>query len=149
MGLGAALIMPSTLSIITNVFPREERGRAIGVWSGVGGIGFGLGPLVGGALLSHFWWGSAFLINISLVVIALIGGKAFVPDSRDPGPRPLDLIGSALSIPAVAALIFGVTEALLPRLGGPPWCWPFSARRWASGPPSSGGSCTPVIRCWT
>ena len=66
MGIGGALIMPSTLSILTDVFPREERGRAISVWAGVAGLGIGLGPITGGLLLENFWWGSVFLINIPI-----------------------------------------------------------------------------------
>src|SRR5881628_3830788 len=63
MGVGGAFIMPSTLSILTNVFPPEERGRAIGIWAGVSGLGIGIGPVVGGWLLNHFWWGSVFFVN--------------------------------------------------------------------------------------
>ena len=74
MGIGGALIMPATLSILSDVFPREERGQAIAIWSGVAGIGIGLGPLLGGLLLEWFWWGSVFLINVPVAVGALVLG---------------------------------------------------------------------------
>ena len=111
LGIGGALIMPATLSIITDIFPREERGRAIGIWAGVAGLGIGLGPLVGGFLLEHFWWGSVFLVNIPVVLIALALGPALVPQSRDSQPRPLDIPGAVLSIAAVATFVYTVIEA--------------------------------------
>lgn len=111
MGIGGALIMPSTLSIITHVFPREERGKAIGIWAAVAGIGIGLGPVTGGFLLEHFWWGSVFLINIPIVVFALVAGLFLVPESRDPHPKPLDIPGAFLSISAVTLLVYTIIEA--------------------------------------
>ena len=111
MGVGSALIMPATLSIITNVFPREERGKAIGIWAAVAGLGIGLGPLVGGLLLEHFWWGSVFFVNIPVVAVALALVMALVPESRDPNPRAMDLPGGALSIGAVSTLVYGLIEA--------------------------------------
>ena len=111
MGLGAALIMPATLSIITNVFPREERGRAIGVWAGTAAIGIGLGPLAGGLLLEVFSWSSVFLINVPVAIVALLLGIKLVPDSRDPAPGAFDLIGATLSATALLALVWSVIEA--------------------------------------
>jgi len=111
MGVGGALIMPSTLSIITHVFPREERGKAIGIWAGVAGLGVGLGPLTGGLLLEHFWWGSVFLINIPIVGLALLAGLVLVPESRDPHPASLDILGAVLSISAVTTLVYSIIEA--------------------------------------
>src|SRR6516162_6810902 len=84
MGIGGAFIMPATLSIITNTFPPEERGRAISFWAAVAGIGFALGPISGGLLLSHFYWGSIFLVNIPIVVFALLSGFFLIPTSKDP-----------------------------------------------------------------
>jgi EmrB/QacA subfamily drug resistance transporter len=111
MGLGAALIMPATLSIITNVFPREERGRAIGIWAGTAAIGIGLGPLVGGLLLEVFPWSSVFLINVPVAIAALLLGIRLVPDSRDPEPGAFDLAGAALSATALLAFVWAVIEA--------------------------------------
>src|SRR4029077_11948170 len=85
MGIGGAFIMPATLSILTNVFTDpKERAKAIGVWAGISAVGLGIGPVTGGFLLSHFWWGSVFLVNAPFVVAALVLGYFLVPDSRDP-----------------------------------------------------------------
>jgi len=111
MGIGGALIMPATLSIIVDVFPREERGRAIAIWAAVAGSGIGLGPLLGGLLLENFWWGSVFLINVPVVIVALIAGAILVPDSRDPVKHSLDLPGAFLSMGAVSALVYAIIEA--------------------------------------
>ena len=111
MGIGGALIMPSTLSILTDVFPREERGKAIGIWAGVAGLGVGIGPLTGGVLLENFWWGSVFLINIPVVVIAIVTGLILVPESRDPQPKRLDIPGALLSITAISTLVYFIIEA--------------------------------------
>src|SRR5215217_3239273 len=111
MGIGAALIMPSTLSIITNTFPPTERGRAIGVWAGMAALGIVLGPVVGGWLLEHFWWGSVFLINLPVVALALLAGWPLVPESRDPGATPLDPTGAALSVAALVTLVYGIIQA--------------------------------------
>ena len=111
MGIGGALIMPSTLSILTNVFPREERGRAIGIWAGVAGLGIGLGPVTGGLLLEHFWWGSVFWVNIPIIGLALAAGLVLVPESRDPNSAPLDIPGAVLSITAVTTLVYSIIEA--------------------------------------
>ena len=111
MGIGAALIMPSTLSILTDVFPREERGKAIGIWAGVAGLGIGIGPLAGGLLLENFWWGAVFLVNIPVVAIALTAGLILVPESRDPNPASLDIPGAILSITAVTTLVYFIIEA--------------------------------------
>jgi EmrB/QacA subfamily drug resistance transporter len=111
MGIGAALIMPATLSIITNIFPPKERGRAIGVWAGVAGLGVVLGPVIGGWLLEHFWWGSVFLVNLPVVALAIGAGWPLVPESRDPNATPLDPIGAALSITGLVMLVYGIIQA--------------------------------------
>jgi EmrB/QacA subfamily drug resistance transporter len=112
MGVGGALIMPSTLSIITNVFTEPvERGKAIGVWAGVSALGIGLGPITGGILLEHFWWGSVFIVNVPIVIVGLILGYLLVPESQDPSEPKLDPIGALLSIGALAALLWAVIEA--------------------------------------
>jgi MFS family permease len=101
MGVGGAFIMPSTLSILTNVFTDpKERLKAIGLWAGVAGLS-AIGPVTGGFLLSHFWWGSVFLVNVPIVAAGLVAGYFFVPDSRDPGQPRLDPIGAVLSIVAL------------------------------------------------
>jgi EmrB/QacA subfamily drug resistance transporter len=111
MGVGGAMIMPATLSIITNVFPREERAKAIGVWAGSASIGIGLGPLFGGLLLEWFDWYSVFLINVPVAAIAFALGMRFVPESRDPNPGRFDVPGALLSIGALVALIYAIIEA--------------------------------------
>jgi EmrB/QacA subfamily drug resistance transporter len=112
MGIGGAFIMPSTLSIITNVFTDPvERGKAIGIWAGVAALGIGIGPVAGGFLLSHFYWGSVFFVNLPIVAAALIAGWFFVPDSRDPTAPRLDPLGALLSIVGLAAVLWAVIEA--------------------------------------
>jgi EmrB/QacA subfamily drug resistance transporter len=111
MGIGAALIMPSTLSIITNLFPPKERGRAIGIWTGVAGLGIVLGPVIGGWLLERLWWGSVFLVNVPVAALAILAGWPLVPESRDPNATPLDPIGAALSIAALVTLVYGIIQA--------------------------------------
>jgi EmrB/QacA subfamily drug resistance transporter len=111
MGAGGALIMPATLSILTNVFPPDERGRAIGIWAGVSGLGIAIGPVTGGWLLGHFWWGSIFLVNVPVVVFALIVGRLIVPNTKDPGAPKLDPVGAGLSIVGLVALVYGIIEA--------------------------------------
>ena len=111
MGVGGALIMPSTLSVITHVFPRGERVKAIGIWTGTASLGIPLGPIVGGWLLEHFWWGSVFLLNLPIALAALAGGWILVPESRHPSPPRPDLLGLALSVVALASLVYGIIEA--------------------------------------
>ncbi len=110
-GIGGALIMPATLSILTNVFPAEERGRAIGIWAGVSGLGIAVGPLLGGFLLEHFWWGSVFFVNVPVVIAALVAGRALVPTSKDPSAPRLDPIGTVLGTGGLAGLLYGIIEA--------------------------------------
>jgi EmrB/QacA subfamily drug resistance transporter len=111
MGIGGALIMPATLSIITNVFPADERGKAIGVWAGTAGLGVALGPLTGGFLLEHFYWGSIFLVNLPIVVVGLLAGFFLIPTSKDPSAPKLDVPGALLSIAGLSALLYGIIEA--------------------------------------
>ncbi len=111
MGIGGALIMPATLSIITNVFAPQERGRAIGVWAGVAGLGAALGPLTGGFLVEHFYWGSVFLVNIPIVIVGLMAGFVLIPTSKDPSAPRLDPIGAVLSIVGLTSLLYAIIEA--------------------------------------
>jgi EmrB/QacA subfamily drug resistance transporter len=115
MGIGGAFIMPATLSIITNVFPPQERGKAIGVWAGTAGLAGVLGPTTGGFLLEHFYWGSVFLVNIPIVIGGLLAGIFLIPTSKDPSAPRLDPIGALLSITGLIALLYGIIEA--PQLG--------------------------------
>jgi EmrB/QacA subfamily drug resistance transporter len=110
MGLAAAFVMPSTLSILANVFPAHERAKAIAVWAGISGGGAAIGPVASGFLLEHFYWGSVFLVNVPVIVIALVLGHRLVPTSRDPQQPPLDIPGALLSIVALSALVYGIIE---------------------------------------
>ena len=112
MGAGAAFIMPATLSLLTSVFrdPRE-RAMAIGIWAATAGVGVALGPVVGGFLLDHYWWGSVFIVNVPIVVGALIGARLLVPESRDPVARPVDWAGAALSGAGLVAFVWAIIEA--------------------------------------
>jgi EmrB/QacA subfamily drug resistance transporter len=115
MGMGGALIFPTTLSILTNTFAGAERAKAIGIWAGVSGLGIVIGPLGGGLLLEHFSWGAVFLVNVPLCTVALALAWFLVPDSRDPAETKLDPVGAGLSIVAMALLLYGIIEA--PDLG--------------------------------
>ncbi|HJR26147.1 MAG TPA: MFS transporter [Acidimicrobiales bacterium] len=110
MGLAAAFVMPSTLSILTNVFPAHERPKAIGVWAGIAGGGAAVGPIASGWLLEHFWWGSVFLVNVPVIVLALVAGHLLLPTSRDPEQPPLDIAGALLSIVGLGSLVYGIIE---------------------------------------
>ena len=110
MGIGGAFIMPATLSIITNVFPANERPKAIGVWAATAGVGIALGPLTGGFLLEHFYWGSVFLVNVPVVVIGVLAGIFLIPDSKDPNPPDLDPVGALLSIVGLSTLLYAIIE---------------------------------------
>lgn len=109
-GLGAALIMPGTLSILAAVFPPEERSRAIAIWAGFAGSGAAIGIVGSGWLLEHFWWGSVFFVNVPIVALAIVLVAKLVPTSRDPRLLPLDMVGAGLSIIALGALLFGIIE---------------------------------------
>ena len=112
MGIGAALIMPSTLAIITTMFADAgERQRALGFWSGTSGAGLALGPIVGGLLLAHFWWGSVFLINVPVALLGALLALPLVPDSRNPRAGGLDSLGSLLSITGLGLLLWAIIEA--------------------------------------
>ena len=111
MGVGAAAIMPTTLSILTNIFPEDERPKAIAIWAAVSGMGIAIGPISGGFLLEHFDWGSLFLVNIPIVAIGLVAGAILIPESRDPEPKKLDFLGAGLSIAGLTAIVWGLIEA--------------------------------------
>jgi EmrB/QacA subfamily drug resistance transporter len=111
MGVGGAFIMPSTLSIVTNVFPPDERAKAIGIWAGVAGLGIAIGPVSGGWLVEHGDWSWIFLVNVPLVIAALALGRVLVPESSDPAAPPLDVRGFALSTAGLTALVWAIIEA--------------------------------------
>ncbi|MFC7528290.1 MFS transporter [Actinoplanes sp. GCM10030250] len=110
MGLGAAAVMPATLSIIANVFDPRERARAIGVWAGAVGLAVAVGPVIGGLLLENFWWGSVFLINVPIVIVGVTLVAVLVPESRDPKPNRVDVLGVVLSIIGLTLLTYGVIK---------------------------------------
>ncbi|MFF4139194.1 MFS transporter [Streptomyces mirabilis] len=110
MGFGGAFILPATLAIIMNVFEPAEQPKAIGIWTGVVGFAIAAGPITGGILLQHFWWGSVFLVNVPIVVAALVAMAAIVPDSKDPRPNRLDPVGVVLSIVGLAVLVYGIIK---------------------------------------
>jgi EmrB/QacA subfamily drug resistance transporter len=112
LGIGGAIIMPSTLSIITATFKEpKERALAIGIWAGVFGLGSGVGPVIAGGLLEHFSWSSVFYINLPVVVIGLIGVQFFVAESRDEHAPQSDIPGLLMSIVGLFALVYGIIQA--------------------------------------
>ncbi|MCH0567202.1 MULTISPECIES: MFS transporter [unclassified Streptomyces] len=130
LGVGGAMIMPATLSILRQVFPdRRERALAIGLWSAVAAVGAAVGPLLGGFLLEHFWWGAVFLVNIPLMVVSLPVGRLLLPESTGDGEGPWDVVGALMAAAGLFGLVFGVKRlgggepvlgapTLLPLLGG-------------------------------
>ncbi|MEV0642175.1 MFS transporter [Streptomyces sp. NPDC050619] len=114
LGVGGAMIMPATLSILRQVFPdRRERALAIGIWSAVAAVGAAVGPLLGGFLLEHFWWGSVFLVNIPLMLVSLPIGRLLLPESKGAGDGPWDVVGALTAAAGLFAMVLGVK-----RLGG-------------------------------
>jgi EmrB/QacA subfamily drug resistance transporter len=116
MGVGAGLVMPATLSILTTVFPANERSKAIAIWAGFAGAGGAIGILAAGVLLEFFWWGSIFFVNIPIAVVLFVLTVLFVPSSRDSLRHPMDPLGGLLSAGALAALVFALVQ-------GPEYGW--------------------------
>jgi EmrB/QacA subfamily drug resistance transporter len=111
MGVGAALIFPSTLAIVADLFPdRRERRTAIAVWAASSGIGVAIGPVAGGWLLGRFAWGSVFVVNLPLIAIAAAGILWLVPESRDTEPQPIDILGNGLAVAGVLSLVWALIE---------------------------------------
>ena len=108
-GLGAAFVLPATLSIVTNIFERDERGKAIAIWTAVGGIGIGLGPAVGGYLVNQWGWSAAFWIHLPIIAVALLG-QVVVAESRDPRHIGLDIPGAITATLGIVALVFGIIQ---------------------------------------
>jgi DHA2 family multidrug resistance protein-like MFS transporter len=115
MGIGAALIMPATLSLLTSVFPPHERQKAIAVWAGFAGAGGAIGVVTTGILLEHFWWGSVFFVTVPIVVGAFAAIAIVVPNAYDADQRPLDPVGAVLSMVGLGALLYAIIEG--PTLG--------------------------------
>ncbi len=111
MGLAGAMIMPATLSILTNVFPPKERARAVGIWAGVSGAGIALGPLLTGFILEHASWHAVFLINLPIIALTVIAAAILVPRTADPSHTNLDPIGAGLSIVGLVSLVYALIEA--------------------------------------
>jgi EmrB/QacA subfamily drug resistance transporter len=111
MGIGGAFIMPSTLSILTNVFPAEERPKAIGIWAAVSGLGIAFGPITGGVLIDSLSWGWVFLINVPVAITALALCRPLVPESKDPAAPQLDPFGATLSFAGLTTLLWAIIEA--------------------------------------
>ncbi|WP_206306112.1 MFS transporter [Streptomyces humi] len=108
MGVGGALLLTTTLAVAMQIFTPDEHPRAIGIWSAVNALGFAAGPLIGGFMLNHFWWGAIFLLNLPVAALALVAVVALVPESKNPrGDRP-DLLGALLSTIGMAALVFAI-----------------------------------------
>jgi EmrB/QacA subfamily drug resistance transporter len=111
MGAGAALTIPSSLSIVNDVFrDPTERARAIGVWAGTIGLGIAIGPVAGGLLLARFWWGSVFLVNVPIVIAAVVGTLVLVPDSKNPSAQRPDPGGAVLSVVGLGLLLWAIIE---------------------------------------
>ena len=111
MGAGAALTIPTSLAIINDIFRDPgERARAIGVWAGTIGLGIAIGPIAGGLLLSRFWWGSIFFVNVPIACIGFLGAALVVPDSKNPHVKRADPVGAALSIAGLGLLLWAIIE---------------------------------------
>ncbi|WP_248959518.1 MFS transporter [Sphaerisporangium perillae] len=110
MGLGGAAVMPATLAIISNVFAPQERGKAIGIWAGGVGLAIAIGPITGGLLLEHFWWGSVFLVNVPVVLISSVLIALLVPESRNPDKAQLDPVGVLLSVIGLVGVVYGIIK---------------------------------------
>ncbi|GAA3648131.1 MFS transporter [Microbacterium marinilacus] len=120
LGVFGALLMPSTLSLLRSIFThRDERRLALAVWATMFSAGAALGPIVGGVILEHFWWGAVFLLAIPMLIPMLVLVPLVVPESRDPRPGPLDLVSVLLSMAATVPVVYGIKELAVAGLGGP------------------------------
>ena len=111
LGIAGATLAPSTLSLISNMFPNDrERTLAISIWVASFSVGGSIGPVVGGVLLAHFWWGSVFLVAVPIMVLLLVVGPTLLPEYKDPNAGRLDILSAALSVAAVLSIIFGIKQ---------------------------------------
>ncbi|MBH1934195.1 DHA2 family efflux MFS transporter permease subunit [Streptomyces sp. AV19] len=123
MGIGAALVVPATLAIITHAFPPAERPRAIGLWAASAGLAIAIGPVTGGLLLEHYWWGSIFLVNLPVVLVGSVAVALVVPESADPAPRRFDPVGVLLCVAGLGLLVLGIVEGGELGAWTPPRVW--------------------------
>ncbi|WP_422677981.1 MFS transporter [Blastococcus brunescens] len=140
MGVGGAAVQPTTLAVLTNVFPPQERGRAIGIWAGTAGIAVAGGPLAGGAVLQHFWWGSVFLVGVPVALLGIVGVLAVVPESKDPSPDASTCPASCCRSPPWPASSTGSSTAALGPDGRRRVCSSRCSAGWFSWPCSCGCS---------
>lgn len=120
LGIAGATLMPSTLALISNMFAdQRQRSLAIGVWATSFALGMALGPVVGGALLDHFWWGSVFLLAVPVAIVLLVAAPVLIPEYRAPRSGPFDLPGVALSLAAILPVVYGVKRFAEDGPGGP------------------------------
>ncbi len=149
LGVGGAMIMPATLSLLRAVFPdRRERATAIGIWTAVAAVGAATGPVLGGFLVEHFWWGSVFLINIPLMAVILPVGRWLLPESRGSGDGPWDVLGALMAAGGVLGIVLGVKRAGVGGdLPGPRRARPAADRRGPAGAlrPAAAAPRTPLI----
>jgi len=111
LGVGGALLMPGTLSILINIFPARERVQAMSVWSGMSALGMAAGPILGGVLVEHFWWGSVFLLNVPIVIGAVIASVILIPESKDPAAGKADIVGAVLSTVFMTTIVYAVISS--------------------------------------
>ena len=113
LGLAGATLAPATLALIRGLFPdQRERSIAVGIWASAFSAGAALGPVIGGVLLEHFWWGSVFLINIPAMVVLVVGGLVLLPEHRNPEPGPWDLPSVGLSMVGMLGVVYAIKEGI-------------------------------------
>ena len=121
LGVAGATLLPSTLALIRSIFVNpSQRALAIGLWAAIFSAGTAIGPVLGGVLLDHFWWGSVFLLGVPAMVALLVLGPIFLPEVRDPDAGRLDLLSAALSLTSVLAVIYGLKRIAEDGVGWPP-----------------------------
>ncbi len=148
LGIGGATLMPSTLALVRNLYhDAKQRGRAIAIWSGAMMGGVAVGPVLGGLLLEHFWWGSVILINTPAMVLLLVAGPLLLPEFKNPAAGRFDLAGALLSLTAMLPIVYGVKE--LARNGFSALSVVALAAGWWPPPLSCTGSAPPGTPCWT
>lgn len=160
LGVAGATLMPSTLALIRNIFhDPKERSLAIGIWGATASAGAAVGPVVGGALLQHFWWGSVFLINLPVMIVLVIVGIKLLPESKNPVAGPWDLLSVGLSLVGIIGVVYAVKQVATHGMGWEVWAaavigagalytfvrrqFTLSAPSWTCGSSSTGASPAP------